>query len=175
MQTVCADHDIITVLRTALEVHVYTFPVVLNRFDRIVETIMYRAVTRPTVEQVRKCATREFNILVKIIGSQLINRHSPNYFSLGTHKSQVAGSDMRCADLDLQPHPLHHFERSPTDIDCIAAASHSRCSLHHGDVETVAIEPVGKRGASDAGAGYQNPAVSAFRKVTGHQYTSHGS
>jgi hypothetical protein len=167
VHAVRADNDVVMPALSALEADVDAGAVVLDRFDRIVETITDCTVPGQRVEERRQRAALQFDI-PRLVGGQVVDGNRPNRLPCGINESHGAGADMRRLHGRQQPHPLDHVDSGAADVDGIAAAAHGGRALHHRYLEAVAVEPIGQRGARNARTRNQDGPGSLLDECRGH-------
>jgi hypothetical protein len=78
---------------------------------------------------------------------------------VGIHEGEPPGVHVRLAQLRVEPHALDDLAGGAADVDGVAAAADRGGLLDDGDLEAVAVEPVGQGRAGDARAGDEDLAV----------------
>jgi hypothetical protein len=157
VQAVGADDEVERAAGAAGEGHVHAVVVIVEDGDAVVEEEL-DVVADGGVEDLREIASAHLQVAAFDTACHGLRADRGDQAAVGVEEGDQAGLDVGGPQVRHQPHSVDHVQCRAADVDGVAAAAQGVGFLHDRDVEAVSVQPVGQRGARDAGAGDQDRA-----------------
>ena len=162
MDAVGADHHVELASLAALERHRRVRVRRRERRDRVAEAIPH-VLAGCVVQDAREVAAMDLD--VALVDDPEPARQAPEDAAARVDDAVRERVGFERTHDVAQGHARHDVERRAPDVDGVAPGAERGRSLHHGDVEPVALEPVSERGARDARTGDEHVHAYCVRAV----------